>query len=200
MTETKRDTPTADEALAELLSGNKRFIGNSLTNPRRSPQYRARLKSGQHPFAVILTCSDSRVCPEIIFDQGLGDLFVVRVAGNIVDAVVRESIEYAVAHLKTPVVMVLGHCSCGAITVAAESKTEDTGGSAVMSAVMPALERARGKTGDLVDNAAGINAEMVAAALETSQPVLAPAVESGAVRIVPALYDLDTGSVELLGR
>src|SRR5262249_39949150 len=106
---------TADEALAKLMDGNKRYASSHSLHPHQSAGRRHELEATQHPFACILSCSDSRVPPEVVFDEGLGDLFVVRVAGNIVDSAVTGSIEYAVEHLGTPLVLVMGHEKCGAV-------------------------------------------------------------------------------------
>lgn len=110
-----------DEALARLMEGNARYVSAKLNHPDQTLQRRAEVASGQHPFAIILTCADSRVPPELLFDQGLGDLFVVRVAGNIVDDDILGSIEYGVGELATPLVMVLGHERCGAVKATVES-------------------------------------------------------------------------------
>jgi len=148
--------------------------------------------------AVILGCADSRVPPEVIFDQGLGDLFVVRVAGNVVDDIVLGSIEYAAAHLHTPLIVVLGHFRCGAVgaTVAGGELEGHLPGLA--AAIQPAVDRVKGLPGDLVDHAVRANARMVADQLESSAPVLAELVEAGRLKIVATCYDLDTGAVELL--
>lgn len=108
-----------EKGLAALVEGNRRYQAQRLTHPHQNAARRAALAAGQHPFAAVLSCADSRVPPEIVFDQGLGDLFVVRVAGNITDDVVLGSLEYAVEHLHVPLVVVLGHYKCGAVTVPA---------------------------------------------------------------------------------
>jgi len=110
--------PTGAEALARLMEGNKRFVTRKAQHPDQTLAHLREVESGQHPFAVVLSCSDSRVSPEIVFDQGLGDLFVIRVAGNVTDDTVIGSIEYAVEHLKAPLVVVLGHQGCGAVQAA----------------------------------------------------------------------------------
>ena len=115
--------PSADAALAKLIAGNRRYVQHRQQYPDQSLPHRKELVSGQHPFAVILGCADSRVPPELLFDQGLGDLFVIRVAGNLVDDVVLGSIEYAVEHLGTKLIMVLGHEKCGAVSAAVEGGT-----------------------------------------------------------------------------
>lgn len=156
------------------------------------------MTSGQNPVAVILGCSDSRVPPEIIFDQGLGDLFVVRLAGNILSRVALGSIEYAAAHLETSLVMVLGHSQCGAITAAAEGKPLEGNLPLVAAAIQPALEVARAEPGDLVTNAAKANSRLVAEQLMRSGPVLLGRINAGKLKIVGAYYDLETGAVQII--
>ncbi len=135
-----------DEALGKLMDGNKRYVENKLTNGLRSdPATRASLARSQRPYAVILTCSDSRVPPEIIFDKGLGEVFVVRVAGNVPDPVVLGSIEYAAEHLGTPLVMVLGHERCGAVKAAVDAKGRSTGSAnidAIVKIIAPSIKSA----------------------------------------------------------
>src|SRR6266566_4654777 len=114
--------PTPAVALERLKEGNRRFAADKPAPKRTDAKRRAELAGGQHPFAVVLTCADSRVTPELVFDQGLGDIFVLRVAGNIADRAVIGSIEYAVEHLHTPLIVVLGHESCGAVKAALEGK------------------------------------------------------------------------------
>ena len=189
------EMPTADQALERLLAGNQRYVAARQEHPHQTPARRAELSGGQHPFAIVLGCADSRVPPEVIFDQGLGDLFVVRVAGNVVDDVVLGSIEYAAAHLHTPLIVVLGHSRCGAIgaTVAGgelEGHLPD-----LAAAIQPAVDRARDLPGDLLDNAVVANATMVAQQLRSSEPVLSELVHAGKLKVVAARYDLDTGIV-----
>ena len=119
---------TADQALQKLMDGNQSNMSGTLTNQKRStPQVRQGLAAGQKPYAVILSCADSRVPPEIIFDKGFGEIFVIRVAGNVADPVALGSIEYAVEHLGSPLIMVLGYTKCGAVTAAVEDKGEPHG-------------------------------------------------------------------------
>ncbi len=186
-------------ALERLLKGNKRFAVDSLQHPNQTAARRMELSSGQSPFAVILTCSDSRVPPEIIFDQGLGDLFVVRVAGNIVDAVVLESIEYAVAHLHTPLIVVLGHTDCGAIKAALQSDARDENVSLIVEAILPAIAAVGDcATADRGDMVARENVRLTVETLKTSRPILSPQVHEGALLVVGAFYDLKEGTVEIL--
>ena len=186
-------------ALERLLEGNKQFAPDSSQHPNQTVARRIELTNGQSPFAVVLTCSDSRVPPEIVFDQGLGDLFVVRVAGNIVDAVVLESIEYAVDHLHTPLIVVLGHTDCGAINAALQSDASDENVGLIVEAILPAIA-AVGEcaAADRVDMVARENVRLTVEALKASRPVLSPQVYEGALLVVGAFYDLKEGTVEIL--
>lgn len=152
---------------------------------------------GQHPFAIVLGCADSRVPPEIIFDQGLGDLFVIRVAGNIVDDAILGSIEYAVEELGTPLVLVLGHEGCGA--VAATIKHGEILGhiSTLLNAIQPAVDTAKTESGDLLDNAVRANIKLVVDQLKSSLPV-ADFVKHDKLKVVGAQYNLKCGTVEMI--
>ncbi|MCP4106544.1 MAG: carbonic anhydrase [Desulfobacteraceae bacterium] len=188
--------PTPEEALKRLKDGNQRYVEQKLTHPNQTAERRAELSSGQYPYAVILGCSDSRVPPEVIFDQGMGDLFVIRVAGNIADDVVLGSIEYAAEHLHTPLIVVMGHSKCGAVSAVASGTELDGHLPSLGKIIQPAVDKAKGKPGDLVTNAAKTNAEMTADMLRTSEPVLSNLVKAGKVDVVTAYYDLDTGICE----
>jgi len=191
-------TLTGDQALKKLMAGNKRFRALKQTHPDQTPERRAELRDSQHPFATILGCSDSRVPPEVIFDQGLGDLFVVRVAGNIVDDVVLGSIEYSAAHLHTPLIMVLGHSRCGAVSAAVAGGELEGHLTSLTSAIQPVLYKVKDKQGDLVNDAAKANAKMVAEQLKCSEPVLSTIVNTGKLKVVAAYYDFDTWEVEII--
>jgi carbonic anhydrase len=197
--------PTADEALKRLQDGNQRFRASQTTIRETStPSIRGALAGGQKPFAIILSCSDSRVPPEIIFDQGLGEIFVVRVAGNIPDPVILGSIEYAAEHFKCPLIMVLGHKRCGAVTAAVESQGHPHGNiGAIIRTIAPAVEQAkkdaRGLSkSDLVESAIDNNIKLVAKSLIRQSPVIRSLVDAGIVKVVNAKYDLDDGTVRLL--
>jgi carbonic anhydrase len=194
----KSDVVSADEALKRLVDGNKRYVFGKLMHPNQTRVRRGEVEGGQHPFAIVLGCSDSRVPPEVIFDQGLGDLFVVRVAGNIVDDVVLGSIEYAAEHLHAPLIVVLGHSSCGAVgaTVAGGELAGHLPG--IADAIRPAVEKTKGQQGDAVNNAAKANAQMVVDQLRSCKPVLAPLVRSGDLKVIAAFCDIGSGKVELL--
>lgn len=189
---------TADQAMEKLMTGNKQFVGAKFGHPNQTTERRMELTSGQHPFATIVSCSDSRVPPEIIFDQGLGDLFVIRVAGNVIDDLALGSIEYAADHLSVPLIMVLGHEKCGAVTATVEGGEAHGHLDAFMNAIKPAVEKAKALPGDRVDNAVIANVKMVVEQLQSSKPILAELVKEGKLKIVGARYDLDTGAVEIL--
>jgi carbonic anhydrase len=200
-------TVTADEALSRLMEGNARFVQNQMTGTKLcSTEARTSLATSQKPYAIILCCSDSRVPPELIFDKGLGELFIVRVAGNVPDPIVLGSVEYAAEHLGSPLVMVLGHERCGAVTatVGAKGKPEGNIG-AIVKTITPAVKKAKAdcKTKDkaqLVECAIDQNVKMVAANLTKQSKVLAHLAKEGKIRIVAAKYDLDDGKVTLFDK
>jgi carbonic anhydrase len=214
------------EAIARLKEGNARFATSKLQHPHESSderaymatnsyenagiiflgmtaaqaaKRRAELTKSQHPFAIIVSCSDSRVPPEIVFDQGLGDLFVLRVAGNIIDDHSLGSIEYAVDHLATRLIVVLGHQRCGAVKAAKETIASKGKASAhiqsLVTAIRPAVEAT--VNGDL-ETTVKANVKDVVQALRSSTPVLKPKVDSGEVQVIGGYYSLDTGSVTFL--
>ena len=189
---------SSDQALRDLVAGNKRYAAARSIYPHQTAARRTQVARGQHPFAVILGCSDSRVPPEIVFDQGLGDLFVIRVAGNIVDDTVLGSIEYAAEHLGVRLVMVLGHKRCGAVDAAVKRGEAAGHISSLAEAIRPAVEKARGQPGDLLDNAVKANVERVVGQLQLSEPILVKLVKEGRLNIVGAYYDLESGVVDLI--
>jgi carbonic anhydrase len=190
----------ADEALSRLLNGDKRFVAGKSEEPHGSAltERRHTLATEQKPFAVVVSCSDSRVPPELVFDVSLGDIFVVRTAGEVVGAVELGSIEYAIEHLGTRLIVVLGHQRCGAVSAAASGATETGDIPDVLKAILPAVEETKGQSGDHIDNAVRANARDIAKRLQSSGPIIAPRVQSGEVKIVAAYYSLDTGQIELL--
>lgn len=189
---------TSTEALAELLAGNQRYMAGRLAHPHQVAERRVETACGQNPFAAILTCSDSRVPPEIIFDCGLGDLFVVRVAGNVLDDVVLGSIEYAAEHLGVGLVMVLGHSHCGAVTAAVQGGHPHGHIGSLTERLRPAVERAAAASQDLVEAAVVANVALTVAELRGAEPILAGLIAADRLRVVGAHYDLDTGLVTLL--
>ena len=190
--------PSTDAELAVLKAGNERCVTGRYQHPHESAETRHALSSGQHPGAAILGCADSRVPPEIVFDEGFGDLFVVRVAGNVAGNPEIASLEYAVEHLHVPLIVVLGHQKCGAVTAAVEPG-EATGHLPVLvDAIRPAVEKTKGMPGNAVENAVRANVELVVEALRASRPVLAEHVEKHDLRVVGAVYSVDTGRVAWL--
>jgi len=201
-----------DEGMKRLLDGNKRYIAGSvglLAAGKSDTGSRQVLAKGQSPYAIILSCSDSRVPPELIFDQGLGEIFVVRVAGNIADPVVLGSIEYAAEHLGSTLVVVLGHERCGAVTATVESDGRHEGNiDSIIKQIHPAVVKARakqyGSTPDkatdkamLVEAAIDENVKHVRESLVKQSSALKHLVESGKLKIVAAKYDLDDGVVSV---
>jgi carbonic anhydrase len=182
----------------KLLDGNKRFVDVKMFHPDQARARMTELARGQYPFAVILSCSDSRVPPEIIFDQGLGDLFVIRVAGNIVDDAVLGSIEYAVEHLHVKYIMVLGHERCGAVDATVKAGHADGHVESLVKAITPAVDQVRKNPGDLVDNAVRANVAMVVKQLQSSPPRLEELCKKKELVIEGARYDLDDGSVSMV--
>jgi carbonic anhydrase len=191
--------------LARLVEGNQRFVKGELAHPGRKPEDFAPLAEGQAPLAVIVGCADSRVSPELIFDQGVGDLFVVRVAGNAVSGAgpfIKGSVEFAVAELGARLVVVLGHEACGAIKAAvAHIDANDTLPGAIrdlVEVIRPAAQAVRGKPGNKVDNAIKANVELGVERLKGLDPILSDLVKKGELKVVGAVYELGTGRVRWL--
>lgn len=196
---------SADEALQKLMDGNKRFVANQMTiiDKCGEPGARQSLVAGQKPFAIILCCSDSRVPPEIIFDRSLGEIFVVRVAGNIADPVILGSIEYAADHLGSPLIMVLGHQKCGAVGAAVEAHGEPHGNiGSILKTIAPAVEKARGETkstekATLIEAAVNCNIGLVSKSLTEQSSLIRDLVSKNKLKIVGAKYELESGKVML---
>lgn len=189
---------TAEEVLEILKDGNKRFVSGKLEHPNHCEESRQSLVSGQEPIATVLTCADSRVPPVDIFDQGLGDLFVVRVAGNVIGDHTLGSIEYAVKHLHTPLVIVMGHTSCGAVGAVASGAALEGHIATLGPAIQTAIKNVNEMEGDLINNASKELARQISVKIAQSEPIVAELVTSGAVKVVPAYYDLLSGEVEFL--
>ncbi len=192
--------PATDTSLQALKEGNRRYVTGQAQHPRQDAARRGEIAPRQCPFAVILGCSDSRVPPEIIFDQGLGDLFVIRTAGHVADRAVAGSVEYAVEHLGVPLVVVLGHTRCGAVTAAVHSApAEETPHPSpigyLIEAILPAVRQTADLPGDPVANAVDAHIRLTVESLVAASPVLAERAHSGALRIVGARYDLESGEV-----
>jgi carbonic anhydrase len=196
---------TPDQILGKLLDGNKRFVKGETTDPRRKPADFAKLEDGQSPMALIVGCADSRVAPELIFDQGVGDLFVVRVAGNVIGgagAIVKGSIEYAIVELGVSLILVLGHSKCGAVKAALkhiDAKDSLPGQiDELVNLIKPAVAKSKGEKGDALENAIKANVGIGVKRLQELRPILAGPVKEGKVKVVGGIYDLRTGIVEVI--
>ncbi len=189
---------TGEQALQQLLAGNARYVAGQSIHPDQTVERRESLAKGQSPMAIVLTCSDSRVAPELFFDQGLGDLFVIRNAGNVLDDHVIGSMEYAVEHLHVPLIIVVGHEKCGAVTAAVAGGAVPGHLHSITDDIQPAVEASKDLPGDKVDNAVRANALRAAGILTHVEPVLNEAVGRTNLLIVAARYDLDTGKIEIL--
>ena len=190
-------TPSADAVWDDLMAGNGRFVAGKPRSYELVP-LRRKLASGQSPNVIILSCSDSRVSPEVIFDQSLGDLFVVRTAGNIADPVALGSIEYAVDHIHSPLLVVLGHTKCGAVTAACSGeKMPSPNLDAIVTKISPAVTQAKSyaKPNDLIEAAIKDNVHQSAKDVQANSEIVRDAVKSGKLKVVEAEYQLDTGEV-----
>ena len=186
------------QALERLLVGNRRYAAMRQVHPRQTTIHRESLVEGQHPFAAILSCSDSRVPSELIFDQGLGDLFIVRTAGHAVNALVLASLEFAVFALHVPLVMVVGHGQCGAVAAVMKGQTLPGHLPQLVAELRPGIEAVEPGSDDALDRAIKANSRYIAREMVTISPVLNEAVRDGHIRIVPAFYDLVSGRVDVL--
>lgn len=194
-----------DDVLAKLLEGNARFMaGQTSLLTRRRPEDFAALAEGQAPQAIIVACADSRVAPELVFDQGIGDLFVVRVAGNVVSGagpIVKGSIEFAVAELGARLIMVLGHSACGAVKAAtAHVEARDALPGSIgplVEIIRPAVALAAGRPGDKVENVIRANVEKCVETLKGLDPIVAKFVKAGEVKVVGGVYELSNGKVDV---
>ena len=200
-----RPTVNADQALRELLDGNHRFKSGNRMTPRGRPEDFLALTHGQFPEAVVVSCADSRVPPEILFDVGVGDIFVVRVAGNVIDGAgvsVKGSIEYGVAELNVPLILVLGHNGCGAVKSAIkhiDDRDSLPGAiSGLVELIKPAVAMSKGMPGDPLENAVRKNVEIGVERLQGLEPIVAPRVKDRRVKVVGGVYDLRNGTVTLI--
>jgi len=192
-----RKVPSPEEIWAGLVAGNKRFVAGK-PRPRALASLRRELATGQYPLVTVLGCSDSRVSPSLVFDQTVGDLFEVRAAGNVADAVALGSIEYAVDHLHTPVLLVLGHDKCGAVEAAASGEAMPSLGlDMLVRKIQPAVARVRGQaSGDaLIDLAVDANIQQSARDLLESSAILRRHADAGRLTVVKARYRLGSGEV-----
>lgn len=175
----------AEEALAFLKEGNERFVNNKLRKHTSQKKSRRTLAKGQNPFAVVLCCSDSRVVPEIFFDQRLGDIFVIRNAGNVVDSVVMGSIEYSVEHLKSPLVVVVGHKSCGAVTAAYEGGDFSENITSIVNVIKKSIRKKRS-----IDEVIHAHATKMANEIKKNEII-----KECKTTVVSAYYDIESGIV-----
>jgi carbonic anhydrase len=191
-------TATPTSALKALSRGNYRYTHLKQAHPHQTARTRHRLVNEQHPVAAVLSCADSRVPPELVFDQGLGDIFAVRVAGNVVDDAITGSLEYAVEHLHVPVIVVLGHTNCGAVKATIDGGEPNTHIEALVRAIRPAVEQATHEKGVLMENAVRDNVRLAVKQLHDAPPILSKLAAEGKLVIVGAVYHLDSGVVEYL--
>ena len=194
-------TLTADQALEKLKAGNARYVANPQLCVADLTNNRSTVAKGQAPWASFVSCADSRVPPELLFGGvGLGELFVSRNAGNMVDTATMGTLEYGAEHLGVPLIVVLGHERCGAVAAAVEvfktgAKLPGSIGPMVKP-IVPAVKAISKKEGDMVDNAVRENARMTAEKIKTQSPIIAHLIKAGKVKVVAARYDLDDGKVE----
>lgn len=199
---------TPDQALAKLIEGNRRFVADQNPVTDISTKRRLEIAKSQAPFAALVGCADSRVGPEHLFGGGLGELFIVRTAGNYVDDAGYGSLAYAVAALGVPLIVVMGHERCGAVDAATKLVTNNSqlppSLTRMVKPILPAVIDAQANMGaktDLVDHAIHMNVRHVVRGLrETSDPIMAAPIKAGKVRVVGAYYDLDTGAVDFFDR
>ena len=193
---------TSEQALRQLLEGHQRYLSGQSLHQHQDGGWRATLAYSQHPFALVFGCADSRVPPEILFDQGLGDLFVIRTAGHVPDAAVFGTVEFGLEELNIPLVLVMGHERCGAVQAAVKAMDTDSvipgHLGELVAAITPAVAQVKGQPGDIVDNAVRAHVGLVMRQLQAEVPLLAQRIREERVTIVGARHDLDTGDIELL--
>jgi carbonic anhydrase len=192
-------SPQSQIGVKDLIDGNQRFLNGKAARPHQDAARRTELVAGQKPFAAVVTCSDSRVPPELVFDLGLGDIFVVRTAGNVVDEMALASLEYAVEILGVPLIVVMGHQKCGAVSAAVQGGEAAGHIKNVVDEIMPAVQKAKtGKNSDLTAATVDIHLANMVDRIKTSEPILIEALKAGKIIVVGSRYDLDTGKVTLL--
>lgn len=190
----------AEAALQKLRCGNDRFVKMQMIHPDISVDRRNELIKSQHPFAVVISCSDSRVAPEIVFDQGLGDIFVIRNAGNVFDSHVMGSVEYAAEHLGVNLVIVMGHGSCGAVAATMGNTKGSKYIKSIEKSIKPALSEAKKEHCLCPESVTKDNAGLVAQDLLKSSKVLQDLAKTRGLQVIPAYYHLDSGMVEFLSK
>jgi carbonic anhydrase len=192
----------SDESLTKLLDGNKRYVSGELAKKDIGDKRRQELTKGQHPFATVITCSDSRVAPELIFDQGLGDIFIIRVAGNVVEPTTLGSIEYGVEHLHTPLLILLGHEQCGAVAATMDAKGKPEGNiGAILKKIMPAVKTAKAAKKDKDETlqiAIQENVRNTYRDIMKNSKIVPEMVHEGKLKVIGAEYYLGTGKVEII--
>ena len=189
------ENKSADEALASIKAGNERFVSDKLDGKLQDSSRRQELTGGQKPYAIILSCADSRVVPEFSFDTGLGELFVIRVAGNVANTSTIASIEYAVAHLGVNLIVVLGHQSCGAVTAALAGGDNGYNLNHLVAHIVPAIDSCNESD---VDAVVKENAKRTCENLSSRSSIIGDATKKD-LKIVPAFYCLESGKVDFLG-
>lgn len=187
---------TIQESLDRLIEGNSRFVKDQLDGKLQDNSRRESLVGGQSPYAIILGCADSRVIPELAFDTGLGEIFVVRVAGNVANSSSIASIEYAVAHLDVKLIVVLSHQSCGAVTAAVGGGDNGYNLNHLLAHIAPAIASA--KKDATINDISKKNAEHSVVELKNRSSILKDAIEKGNLKVIPAYYNLDTGKVDFI--
>ncbi len=196
---------SAEAALKEMMDGNARFVKGELRHPRARPEDFKAVAAGQKPIAALIGCADSRVPPEILFDQGIGDLFVIRVAGNVVNsagAVIKASIEFAVEQVGVPLIVILGHSKCAAVRAAVQYRHDrhSLPGSitSLVHMIEPAVIKVEHETGDLLENSIRANVQLGMEQLRNLKPLVSEHVRLGHVKIAGAVYDLETGKANMV--
>lgn len=192
------DSSNANEALKKLLEGNNRFVEFKQNHPHQNESRLKEVASSQSPFAIIVGCSDSRVPPEIIFGQGIGDLFIIRNAGNVVDDFAMASIEYAVEHLDVKLIVVLGHERCGAVDATIKGGHLPGHLNRLTDEIKPSIQSAKRITGDLLTNVIYSNTKRISEQISSSEDIIKEFIEHKGLKVVSAYYDLDTGKVEVM--
>lgn len=189
--------PTPEEALSRLLEGNSHFVNNTNVHVSYLTEAKDTLLEKQTPFAAIVGCSDSRVPPELIFDTGLGDLFVIRDAGNVIGPIEMDSAEFAANSLKVPVIVVMGHQNCGAIKATLVGRNNVPELENIFPLIDTALKKCKSHDKDLLVNAIKCNVRGGVETLKKS-PTIAPLLKQGKVKVVGAYYEISTGKVTLI--
>ena len=185
---------TPQDSLQKLIDGNHRFMKHLVTHPDQTVERRRKTADLQEPFAIILGCSDSRVSPEIVFDQGIGDLFVVRVAGNVVSPVVLDSIDYSAIHLHSSIILVMGHENCGAVSAVLKGVEQDI--PAIASFIKPAVEESKAQYGNRMENAVKDNVQNAVRLIKVSPPI-AKLIAEKKIDVVGGYYNFCTGKVDI---